>query len=72
VSDRALAPRISDLKSHRIVALAGGSSKTQAIRSILSSGLLYGLITDEATAKIIVKTKPGPWPGSKKGKTDPG
>ena len=50
LSDRAMAPRIDDLNKHRIVAIAGGTSKTLAIRSILKSGLLFGLITDESTA----------------------
>jgi DNA-binding transcriptional regulator LsrR (DeoR family) len=56
VSDRALAPRLADLKSHRLISLAGGTAKTQAIRAILFSKLLDGLITDEATAKRLVKT----------------
>ena len=59
VSDPALAPRIADLKSHRIVALAGGTSKTQAIHAILENGLLFGLIIDEATARRLVNAKPG-------------
>ena len=72
VSDRALAPRFADLKSHRIVALAGGTSKTRAIRAILEHGLLFGLITDEATARRLVSLKPGREPGKKNGKTAPG
>ena len=72
VADRALAPRLADLKSHAIVALAGGTTKTQAIRSILASGLLFGLITDEAPARRLVATKPGREPGKKNGKTAPG
>lgn len=72
VSDRALAPRFTDLKSHRIVALAGGTSKTRAIRAILEHGLLFGLITDEATAKRLVAQKPGREPGKKNGKSAPG
>ena len=72
VSDRALAPRFAELKSHRIVALAGGTSKTRAIRAILEHGLLFGLITDEATAKRLVSLKPGREPGKKNGKTAPG
>jgi DNA-binding transcriptional regulator LsrR (DeoR family) len=55
LSDRAMAPRFSDLKSHKIVALVGGTSKIQATRSILAGGLLHGLITDEATARRLVK-----------------
>ena len=67
-----LAPRFADLKSHRIVALAGGTSKTRAIRAILAHGLLFGLITDEATAKRLVSLKPGREPGKKNGKPAPG
>jgi DNA-binding transcriptional regulator LsrR (DeoR family) len=72
VSDRALAPRFADLKSHRIVALAGGTAKTRAIRAILEHGLLFGLITDEATARRLVSTRPGREPGKKNGKSAPG
>jgi DNA-binding transcriptional regulator LsrR (DeoR family) len=72
VSDRAMAPRFEDLKSHKIVALAGGTSKTQAVRAILEHGLLFGLITDEATAKRLVTAKPGREPGKKNGKPAPG
>ena len=72
VSDRAMAPRFADLKSHKIVALAGGTSKTRAIRAILEHGLLFGLITDEATARRLAALKPGREPGKKNGKTAPG
>ena len=72
VSDRAMAPRFDDLKNHKIVALAGGTSKTQAVRAILANGLLFGLITDEATARCLVDTKPGREPGNKNGQTAPG
>jgi DNA-binding transcriptional regulator LsrR (DeoR family) len=42
--------------SHRaeIVALAGGASKVAAIRAVLASGLVTGLITDEVTAQALV------------------
>ena len=72
LSDRAMAPRLADLKAHKIVALAGGTAKTQAIRAILASGLLHGLITDEATARRLVSEKPGREPGKKSGKTATG
>ena len=55
-----------------IVAVAGGTSKTRAIRAILAHGLLFGLITDEATAKRLVSLKPGREPGKKNGKPAPG
>jgi len=35
------------------------------IRAILNSGLLYGLITDEATARGLARDHPGPKPGKK-------
>ena len=38
----------------RIVAIAGGADKVQAIRAVLSSHSLRGLITDEATARALV------------------
>jgi DNA-binding transcriptional regulator LsrR (DeoR family) len=69
VSDRAMAPRLSDLRSHKIVALAGGTSKTRAIRAILDSGLLFGLITDEATAGRLVASRPALKTGLKSGIT---
>ncbi len=72
VSDRALAPGIDDLKSHKIVALAGGSAKTEAVHAMLASGLLYGLITDEATARRLIDKSPGHEPGNKNGKTAAG
>jgi DNA-binding transcriptional regulator LsrR (DeoR family) len=72
LSDRAMAPRMSDLRSHKIVALVGGTSKIQAARAILASGLLHGLITDEATARRLVNGKPGRDPGNKNGKSATG
>lgn len=72
VSDRALAPDLATLRSHQIVAIAGGTSKTQAVRALLASGLLFGLITDEATARRLVDGKPGKKPGNKNGHTAPG
>ncbi len=72
VSDRAMAPRIEDLQSHRIVALAGGTSKTEAVRAMLCSGLVFGLITDEATARRLANEKPARGRAKKNGKTATG
>jgi DNA-binding transcriptional regulator LsrR (DeoR family) len=72
VTDRALAPRLEDLRNHRIVGLAGGTSKVQAIRAVLASRMLSGLITDEATARCLVSENPGQEPGNKNGETAPG
>jgi DNA-binding transcriptional regulator LsrR (DeoR family) len=54
LSDRALAPDPETLRGRRIVAIAGGTTKVAAIRSILASGLLHGLITDETTARQLL------------------
>ena len=42
--------------AHRaeIVALVGGLSKVDAIRAVLASGLVTGLITDELTAQALI------------------
>jgi DNA-binding transcriptional regulator LsrR (DeoR family) len=54
---RTVAPELADLKGRRIVAIAGGASKVAAIRAVLNSGLLSGLITDEASA-LALKAEP--------------
>ena len=43
------------LRGRHTVGVAGGSGKAPAILSILRSGLLTGLITDEATARSLVE-----------------
>ncbi|MGF1553343.1 MAG: sugar-binding transcriptional regulator [Paracoccaceae bacterium] len=51
---RVMAPALDALKGREVVAVAGGASKVEAIRASLGSGLLSGLITDEATARALV------------------
>lgn len=59
LSDRTLALRLDDLKGSRIVAIAGGTAKTEAVKSVLSSRFLSGLIIDERSARSLVsKTAP--------------
>ena len=55
---RTLSLGLEELKGRRIVAIAGGAEKTCAIRSVLMSGLLGGLITDERTAYALVQGEP--------------
>ncbi len=50
---RTVAPGLESLRGRRIVALAGGESKVAGIRSVLRSGLISGLITDERTARSL-------------------
>jgi DNA-binding transcriptional regulator LsrR (DeoR family) len=40
---------------NEIVAIAGGMEKVGAIRSVLMNGCLSGLITDERTARALLK-----------------
>ena len=39
--------------------MAGGTAKPEAIRAVLLSGLLRGLLTDERTAAALIGPKPG-------------
>ena len=48
-----------DLKTGKLVAVAGGGAKPEAIRAVLTSGLLHGLLTDERTASTLIGPKPG-------------
>ena len=51
---RTLAVGLDGPADSRIVAIAGGAAKVQAIRAVLMSGRLKGLITDEPTARALV------------------
>ena len=56
LTKRTIAASLSekDRQDGRIVALAGGPHKITAIRAVLKSGQLSGLITDELTASALV------------------
>lgn len=54
LSDRALAPGLERLMETRVIAIAGGAAKSDAVHAVLRSGVLDGLVTDEATARVIV------------------
>ncbi len=63
--DRAMAPALDTLVGRDVVAIAGGLSKAPAIRAALASGLLTGLIIDEATARAVVgEPAPSAGPGN--------
>jgi erythritol transport system ATP-binding protein len=51
---------LDSLRNRRIVAVAGGAVKIGAVRAVLASGLLSGLITDERTARAIVEMERAP------------
>lgn len=52
---RTISVGLPEIKQTRIVAVAGGNEKAPAIGSILMSGFLSGLITDERTAGALLK-----------------
>lgn len=54
LSARTLSVSLDGPQGSRIVAIAGGEGKAGAIRAVLESGRLAGLITDEATARSLV------------------
>ena len=56
VTARTLAASFSEKGKDRIVAIAGGPLKTEAIRAVLHSHKLHGLITDERTARILLQS----------------
>lgn len=49
-----MATELTSLRGRDVVAIAGGEPKTEAIEAALKSGLLSGLIIDEATARRLV------------------
>lgn len=53
LSARTLSVGIDAIQNSKIVAVAGGNEKIGAIESILKSGLISGLITDERTANAL-------------------
>ena len=59
LSRRIVTLPVDRLRNRRIVAVAGGAAKVEAIRAVLASGLLNGLLTDESTARAIVEASEG-------------
>ncbi|MBR0815867.1 sugar-binding transcriptional regulator [Bradyrhizobium tunisiense] len=57
LSARATSMEGADLRKHRIVAIGGGLAKVTALRAVLRSGLLHGLIIDEVTAQALATDK---------------
>lgn len=58
LSARLASLTFGDLAAHKMVAVAGGTAKPAAIRAVLRSGLLHGLITDERTARELAGQPP--------------
>ncbi|GES43925.1 DNA-binding transcriptional regulator [Rhizobium dioscoreae] len=55
LTSRTLSASLPRMKGERLVALSGGLPKVEAIRAVLKSRCLYGLITDEKTAQALLK-----------------
>ncbi|OCX61719.1 DNA-binding transcriptional regulator [Thioclava sp. SK-1] len=55
LTSRTLAVSLDETRDDRIIALAGGGAKVNAIHAVLNSGRLYGLITDERTARALLQ-----------------
>ncbi|MEM0948005.1 MAG: sugar-binding transcriptional regulator [Pseudomonadota bacterium] len=55
MSNRVLSVEIEGLRTGRTIAISGGEEKVAAIKAILRSGFLDGLITDERTAKSLLR-----------------
>lgn len=53
LSARTVSPDLVVLRQRRVVALAGGEAKAAALRAVLRSGCLSGLVTDERTARAL-------------------
>jgi DNA-binding transcriptional regulator LsrR (DeoR family) len=51
LNQRSIALRIDDLRGKEVVIIAGGQGKARAIDAVLATGVVTGLITDEATAQ---------------------
>jgi len=57
VSTRIATLGYGDRETCKLVAVAGGTAKPAAIRAVLSSGVLHGLLTDESTAGALLASK---------------
>jgi DNA-binding transcriptional regulator LsrR (DeoR family) len=54
MNQRAPGLHLDALRNREVLAIAGGRSKVDAIRAVLKSGFITGLIVDEATAQQMV------------------
>ncbi|MEP3280081.1 MAG: sugar-binding transcriptional regulator [Stappiaceae bacterium] len=57
LSERTMSLPLADVKNSKIVAIAGGTMKIRAIRSVLRSRFLSGLITDERSARALMELR---------------
>ncbi len=55
MNERAVGAALDDLRGRDVLAVAGGRDKAEALRAVLATGLITGLIVDEATAQRLVR-----------------
>jgi DNA-binding transcriptional regulator LsrR (DeoR family) len=55
LNHRSLGLKLEDLRGREVVVVAGGRRKVAAIEAVLRTGVITGLIVDEATAKGLVE-----------------
>lgn len=55
---RSISLRLEELRGRHVIGVAGGMDKAAAIRATLASGLLSGFVTDEATAREVLRERP--------------
>lgn len=65
INQRAMAFPLESLERRRVVAIAGGTSKVEAIAAVLESQVITGLITDEVTAQKVVNLAADGLPAAK-------
>ena len=58
LTSRSITLDLDVLRRSRLIAIAGGRDKVGAIRAVLKSGLLSGLIVDEVTARNLLSYAP--------------
>lgn len=56
MNERAVGATMQDLRGRDVLAVAGGTSKADAIRAVLNTGLITELIVDEAAAQRLAPT----------------
>ena len=60
MAQRSISLRLDELRGRTVIGVAGHAEKAVAIRATLRSGLLSGLVTDEATARRVLGRKVTP------------
>ena len=71
MAQRSISLRLTELPGRPTIAVAGGADKVLAMLATLRSGLLSGLVTDEATARGILAARPARRAASPPGRRDP-